>query len=101
NLNEASPKDEYPIPMADMLVDEAAHNKMQSFMDGNVGYNQIMVAEDDIHKTTFMCPSHIGAFEYSVMPFGLRNVGATYQRAMNSVFHDTIGHSLEVYIDDV
>ncbi|VVA38327.1 PREDICTED: LOW QUALITY PROTEIN, partial [Prunus dulcis] len=101
NLNEASPKDEYPRPMADMLVDGAAHNQMLSFMDGNAGYNQIMVAEEDIHKTAFMCPGHIGAFEYTIMPFGLRNVGATYQRAMNSVFHDMIGHSLEVYIDDV
>ena len=58
-----------------------------------------MVAEEDIHKTTFMCPGNIGAFEYTVMPFGLRNAGATYQRAMNSVFHDMIGHSLEVYIE--
>ncbi|CAL9028938.1 unnamed protein product, partial [Prunus brigantina] len=101
NLNDASPKDEYPMPMADMLVDGAAHNQMLSFMDGNAGYNQIMMAEEDIHKTAFMCPGHIGAFEYTVMPFGLRNAGATYQRAMNSVFHDMIGHSLEVYIDDV
>ncbi|CAL8115815.1 unnamed protein product [Prunus armeniaca] len=101
NLNEASPKDEYPMPMADMLVDGAAHNQMLSFMDGNVGYNQIMVAEEDIHKTAFMCLGHIGAFEYTVMPFGLRNAGATYQRTMNSVFHDMIGHSLEVYIDDI
>ncbi|CAL2266094.1 unnamed protein product [Prunus armeniaca] len=101
NLNEASPKDEYHMPMADMLIDGAAPNQMLSFMDGNAGYNQIMMAEEDIHKTAFMCPGHIGAFEYTVMPFGLRNAGATYQRAMNSVFHDMIGHSLEVYIDDV
>ncbi|KAI5317538.1 hypothetical protein L3X38_037245 [Prunus dulcis] len=101
NLNEASPNGVYPMPMADMLVDGAAHNQMLSFMDSNVGYNQIMVAEEDIHKTAFMCPGHIGVFEYSVMPFCLRNAGATYQRAMNSVFHDMIGHSLEVYIDDV
>ncbi|BBN68129.1 hypothetical protein Prudu_293S000200 [Prunus dulcis] len=72
NLNEASPKDEYPMPMADMLIDGAAHNQMLSFMDGNAGYNQIMMAEQDIHKTAFMCPGHIGAFEYTVMPFGLR-----------------------------
>ncbi|KAI5314288.1 hypothetical protein L3X38_043464 [Prunus dulcis] len=89
------------MPMADMLIDGAAHNQMLSFMDGNAGYNQIMMAEQDIHKTAFMCPGHIGAFEYTVMPFGLRNAGATYQRAMNSIFHDMIGHSLEVYIDDV
>ncbi|KAI5351531.1 hypothetical protein L3X38_004422 [Prunus dulcis] len=101
NLNEASPKDEYTIPMADMLVDGAAHNQMLSFIDGNAGYNQIMVAKKDIHKIAFTCPGHISAFEYTVMPFGLRNAGATYQRAMNSVFHDMIGHSLAVYIDDV
>ncbi|CAL8162177.1 unnamed protein product [Prunus armeniaca] len=70
-------------------------------MDGNAGHNQIMVAEEDIHKIAFMCLGHIGAFEYIVRPFGLRNAGATYQRALNSVFHDMIGHSLEVYIDDV
>ncbi|KAI5312689.1 hypothetical protein L3X38_041863 [Prunus dulcis] len=92
NLNEASPKYEYPMPMADMLVDGAAHNQMLSFMDGNAGYNQIMVAEEDIHKTALMCLRHIGALEYTVMPFGLRNAGATYQRAMNSVFHDMIVH---------
>ncbi|KAI5343238.1 hypothetical protein L3X38_011114 [Prunus dulcis] len=89
------------MPMTDMLVDGAAHNQMLSFMDGNAGYNQIMVAEEDIHKTAFMCPGNIGTFEYVVMPFGLRNAGATYQRAMNSIFHDMIGHSLEVYIDDI
>ncbi|KAI5350654.1 hypothetical protein L3X38_003545 [Prunus dulcis] len=100
NLNEASPKDEYPMPTADMLVDGAAHNQMLSFMDGNAKYNPIMVAEEGIHKTAFMCPGYIGAFEYTVMPFGLRNAGATYQRAMNSDLH-MIGHSLEVYIDDV
>ncbi|KAI5343156.1 hypothetical protein L3X38_011032 [Prunus dulcis] len=65
NLNEASPKDEYPIPMADMLVDRDAHNQMLSFMDGNARYNQIMMAEEDIHKTTFMCPGHIGARAYN------------------------------------
>ncbi|XP_020415444.1 uncharacterized protein LOC109947969 [Prunus persica] len=53
-----------------MLVDGAAHNQMLSFMDGNAGYNQIMMAEQDIHKTAFMCPGHIGVFEYTVMPFG-------------------------------
>ncbi|CAL2248041.1 unnamed protein product [Prunus armeniaca] len=56
NLNEASPEDEYLMPMANMLVDGAAHNQMLSFMDGNACYNQIMVAEENIHKTAFMCP---------------------------------------------
>lgn len=81
NLNEASPKDEYPMPMADMLINGAAHNKILSFMDGNAGYNQIMVAERDIHKTAFRCPGAVGAYEYIVMPFGLKNAGATYHKS--------------------
>ncbi|XP_016650487.1 PREDICTED: uncharacterized protein LOC107881363 [Prunus mume] len=66
NLNKASPKDEYPMLMADMLVDGSAHNQMLSFMDDNAGYNQIMVAEEDIHKTAFTCLGHICAFVYTV-----------------------------------
>jgi hypothetical protein len=49
-------------------------------MDGNAGYNQIFMAVEDISKTTFICPGHIGLFERIVMTFGLKNVGATYQR---------------------
>jgi len=63
NLNEAMPMDGYPMPVADMLVDAAAGHKVISFMDGNVGYNQIFMAEEDIHKTTFRCPDHVGLFE--------------------------------------
>ncbi|CAN6691976.1 unnamed protein product [Malus baccata var. baccata] len=78
-----------------------AKHKVLSFMDGNAGYNQINMAQEDTHKTAFRCPGHVGAYEYLVMPFGLKNVGATYQRAMNAIFHDLIGHSMEVYIDDI
>ncbi|KAM1768088.1 hypothetical protein ACFX12_046101 [Malus domestica] len=70
-------------------------------MDGNVGYNQIKMAKEDIHKIAFRCPGHIGAYEYLVMSFKLKNAGATYQRAMNAIFHDLIGHGMEVYIDDI
>ncbi|XP_050117640.1 uncharacterized protein LOC126595364 [Malus sylvestris] len=59
------------------------------------------MAPEDIHKTAFRCPGHVGAYEYLVMPFGLKNAGATYQRAMNAIFHDLIGQSMEVYIDDI
>ena len=52
-------------------------------------------------KTAFRCPGVIGIFEWLVMPFGLKNVGATYQRAMNAIFHDMIGCHMEVYIDDI
>ncbi|CAN6567189.1 unnamed protein product [Malus baccata var. baccata] len=70
-------------------------------MDGNAGYNQIKMAPEDIHKTAFRCPGHVGAYEYLVMPFGHKNAGATYQRAMNAIFHDLISQSMEVYIDDI
>ncbi|CAN6713622.1 unnamed protein product [Malus baccata var. baccata] len=101
NINSATPKDEYPMPMADSSIDAVAKHKVLSFMDGHAGYNQIKMAPEDIHKTAFRCPGHVGAYEYLVMPFGLKNAGATYQRAMNAIFHDLIGQSMEVYIDDI
>ncbi|KAM2590143.1 hypothetical protein TB2_042715 [Malus domestica] len=101
NINGATPKDEYPMPMADLSIDAVAKHKVISFMDRNAGYNQIKMAPEDIHKTAFRCPGHVGAYEYLVMPFGLKNAGATYQRAMNAIFHDLIGQSMEVYIDDI
>jgi hypothetical protein len=93
--------DGYPMPVADLLVGAAAGHKVISFMDGNAGYNQIFMAVEDMSKTAFRCPGHIGLFEWIVMTFGLKNVGATYQRAMNYIFHELIGKIVEIYIDDV
>ena len=87
------------MPVAEVLVDVTAGHKMMSFLDGNAGYNQIFMAEEDVYKTAFRCPQ--GLFEFVVMTFGLRNARATYQRAMNYIFHDLIGRLVEVYIDDV
>jgi hypothetical protein len=101
NLNRATPIDEYPMPVADALINQASDNKMISFLDGNVGYNQIFMAEDDIFKIAFRCSGFVGLFEWVVMTFGLKNVGATYQRAMNLIFHDLLGVILVVYIDDI
>lgn len=101
DLNKVTPKDEYPMPIADMLVDAASGHEMISFMDGNTGYNQIFMAKEDISKTAFRCPGAIGLYKWVVMTFGLKNTGATYQRAMNYIFHDLIGLLVEVYIDDV
>ena len=70
-------------------------------MDGNAGYNQIFMAEEDIAKTAFRCPGAIGLFEWVVMTFGLKNAGVTYQRAMNYIFHKFIDSIVEIYIDDV
>ena len=101
NLNKATPMDGYLMPVADLLVDAGAGHRIISFMDGNVGYNQIFMAEEDIPNTAFRCPGHAGLFESIVMTFGLKNAGATYQRAMNFIFHEFIGTLVEIYIDDV
>jgi hypothetical protein len=101
DLNRATAKDEYPMPVAETLINAAAGHKILSFMDGNAGCNQIFMAPEDIHKTAFRVPRAVGLFEYVVMTFGLKNASATYQRAMNYIFHDLIGKLVEIYIDDV
>ena len=68
---------------------------------GNAGYNQIFTAEEDIPKTAFRCLGHVGLFEWIVMTFGLENASATYQRAMNFIFHEFINKLVEIDIDDV
>jgi len=93
--------DGYPMLVADLLVDATAGHQIICFMDGNAGSNQIFMAEEDILKTTFRCPGRVGLFEWIVMTFGLKNDGATYQRAMNFIFHEFIGKLVEIYIDDV
>ncbi|XP_052305620.1 uncharacterized protein LOC127904792 [Populus trichocarpa] len=99
NLNKASPKDDFPLPHIDVLVDNAARSSTYSFMDGFSGYNQIKMAPEDKTKTTFVTPW--GTFCYKVMPFGLKNAGATYQRAMVTLFHDMMHKEIEVYVDDM
>src|SRR3954464_7658799 len=89
------------MPVAKMLVDSAAGFKYLSMLDGYSGYNQIFIAEEDVSKTAFRCPREISTYEWVFMPFGLKNVGATYQRAMNSIFHDFIETFMQVYIDDI
>jgi hypothetical protein len=97
DLNRAAPKDEYTMPVAEMLSNVATGNKIMSFMDGNSGYNQIFMAIEDIHKTVFRVPGVVGLFEYIVMTFGLKNAGATYQCAMNYIYHDLIGKLVEIH----
>jgi hypothetical protein len=101
NLNRATPKDEYPMPIADTLINNASGNRIISFLDGNVGYNQIFMAKEDASKTAFIFPGFISLFERVVMTFGLKNAGATYQRAMNFIFHELLGNTVQVYIDDI
>ncbi|XP_027368366.1 uncharacterized protein LOC113874337 [Abrus precatorius] len=99
DLNRASPKDDFPLPHIDVLVDNTAQHSLFSFMDGYSGYNQIKMAEEDMEKTMFITPW--GPFCYRVMPFGLKNAGATYQRAMITLFHDMMHREVEVYVDDM
>ena len=89
------------MPVAETLINAAAGHKMMSFMDGNAVYNQLFMAPEAVNKTAFRVPDAVGLFEYLVMTFGLENAGATYQCAMNYIFHDLIGKLVEIYIDDV
>ena len=70
-------------------------------MNGYLGYNQIYIAEEDVSKIAFQCPGALGTYKWMVMPFGLKNTGATYQRAINSIFHEFFRKFMEIYIDDV
>ena len=99
DLNRASPKDDFPLPHIDTLVDNTATSSLYSFMDGFSGYNQIKMAPKDIEKTTFI--TLWGTFCYKVMSFGLKNAGATYQRVMVALFHDMMHKEIEVYVDDM
>ena len=88
NLNQTCLKDDFSLPHIDLLINNTAGYKMLSFIDDFLGYNQIWLAEEDQDKTTFTTPW--GTYCYVVMPFGLKNAGATYQRAMMAIFHDMI-----------
>ncbi|KAA3465162.1 RNA-directed DNA polymerase (Reverse transcriptase), Ribonuclease H [Gossypium australe] len=99
DLNKASSKDNFPLPHIDTLVDNTAGYSLFSFMDGFSGYNQIKMHPEDMEKTTFI--TMWGTFCYKVMSFGLKNAGATYQRAMVTLFHDMMHKEIEVYMDDM
>jgi hypothetical protein len=97
DLNKACPKDPFPLPRIDQLVDSASGHARLSFLDAFQGYHQIPMSAADQEKTSFITPK--GAYCYKVMPFGLKNVGATYQRMVTKMFGHLIGKTVEVYID--
>lgn len=99
DLNRANSKDDFPVPHIDVLVDNTAQLSVFSFMDDFSGYNQIKMDLEDMEKITCITPW--GTFCYKVMLFVLKNVGATYQRAMVTLFHDMIHKEIEVYVDDM
>ena len=99
DLNRACPKDPFPMPRIDQLVDAMVGHPQMSFLDAFQGYHQIPLATDDQEKIAFITP--VGNYHYKVMPFGLKNAGSTYQRMMTKMFELQLGKNVEVYIDDM
>ena len=99
DLNKECPKDSYPLPRVNVLVNSSAQHQLLSFMDAFSGYNQIRMDEADQEKTSFV--TNQGLFYYKVMSFGLKNAGATYQRLMNKMFTHQIGRNVQFYVDDM
>jgi hypothetical protein len=99
NLDKACPKDSLPLPLIDLLVDSTSGQELLSFMDAFLGYNQIYMEETDKEKTSFIIDR--GLYCYKMMPFILKNAGATYQRLVNKMFQRQIGKNVKVYVEDV
>ena len=99
DLNRACPKDSYPLPWIDVLVDSTTRHRLLNFMDAFSGYNQIKLDKVDQEKTSFV--TNQGLFCYNVMPFVLKNSSATYQRLMNKMVAHQIGRNVQVYMDDM
>lgn len=89
------------MPVAEMLVDSFADYEYLSILNEYSKYNEIFIAKEDVPKTEFRCPGAIDTYKWVVMPFGLKNVGATYQRVMNSIFHNFIETFMQIYINDI
>jgi hypothetical protein len=98
DVNKARLKVNFPTPFIDQIVNECAGCDVFYFMDVFFGYNQIQIKLEDQHKTMFICCW--GTFAYRKMPFGLKNVGDTFQRAMLFSFHD-LKHIFKAYLDDL
>jgi hypothetical protein len=99
DLNKVCPKDDFPIPISEILIDATMGYEIFSFMDGYSGYNQIKMSPEDEELTAFRTPK--GIYCYKVMPFGLKNAGATYQRAMTIILDGLLYKIVECYIDDI
>ena len=99
DLNKAYPKDSFPLPRIDQLVDMTSRHELLSFMDAYSGYNQIPMHIPDQEHTSFITDRKL--YCYKVMSFGLKNAGATYQRLINMMFKEQIGRTIEVYVDDM
>jgi hypothetical protein len=99
NLNKHCPKDHFGLPRIDQVVFSMAGCVLLCFLDCYLGYHQIALKEEDQIKTTFITP--FGTYAYKTMSFGLKNAGATYQRAIQICFADQLHQNIEAYMDDV
>ena len=97
-LNSATKKVHFPLMFIDQIVDRLAGSSYFCFLDGYLGYNQIVIHPNNQQKTTFTCP--FGIFAFTGMPFGLCNACAIFQRCMMAIFSDFLGDILEVFMDD-
>ena len=89
----------FPMPRIDQLVNATMGHHRMSFLDAFQGYHQIPLAVDDQEKIAFVTPA--GNYHYKMMPFDLKNAGATYQRIMARMFEPQLGKNIEIYIDDM
>ena len=99
SLNKACPKDPFPLPRIDQIVDSIAGCEMLCYLDAYYGYHQIAMKESDQLATSFITP--FGSYNYVTMSFGLKNAGATYQRCILRCFDDLIGEVVEAHVDDI
>ena len=99
DLNKACPKEPFPLPRIDQLMDATVGHPRMSFLDAFQGYHQIPLALDDQEKTSFVTP--VGNHHYKVMPFSLKNAGSTYQKMMTKMSEAQMGKNIEVYMDDM
>ena len=99
DLNKACPKDPFPIPWINLLMDATVGHPQMSFLDAFQGYHKIPLALSDKKKTVFI--TSIGSYHYKVMPFRLKNAWSTYQRIMTRMFEPQLGKNIEIYIDDI
>jgi hypothetical protein len=98
-LSKHCPKDPFTLPRIDQIIDSTTGCARLSFLDAYSGYNQIKVKVEDEEKMAFITP--YGVFCYQVMPFGLKNAGATYQRMMQNCLGKQIGRNVQAYINDM
>jgi hypothetical protein len=97
-LNDACLHDPFPTPFTDEVLENVGGHEAYSFTDGFSGYHQIKIAQEDRHKTTFAM--EWGSYQYTVMPFGLKNAPTIFSRVVIATFKEFIHQFLEVYLDD-